>query len=387
MEKTKQISLNVEADKGIGPFQIGMTVNEIISELKSLGEKMGKIDIVSSDEAVDTLFIVIPQEGLSLKFDPVSQRLTTITLKKDNEGIRFFNYTFSEQPIIVATGDFDCKFSYFSNIIGPAKIFELDEGRRNFKVKQEGFEAYFSSYSDGNSSNSNFYKIIIFPEKELEKERCSNFFEVSMFGDRIVIKFESDDETTIKLSESAESIIYKLKNPNFIQNITRTLDEKAASHYILNYFQLGLDFVISNRTHKCVKIIAHSNNPYDPSFGLHDRCNFRLMLDKSFFSKFAEQASFRKMSAESVPSEANDSQEMSKADDSQLNSEMSIIIDKTNLNINPTSNFREVVNMMDKLEKKTRCEGKLGVTFGYYTLENFKVEVIDSNHQISSVSI
>ena len=44
----------------------------------------------------------------------------------------------------------------------------------------------------------------------------------------------------------------------------------------LNYLELGMDLMISSQDYTLAKIIMHSNFPYHPFFGFHNRCFFEL---------------------------------------------------------------------------------------------------------------
>ncbi|KAG8691580.1 hypothetical protein FRC11_000621 [Ceratobasidium sp. 423] len=48
--------------------------------------------------------------------------------------------------------------------------------------------------------------------------------------------------------------------------------------YFYNYFQHGLDFLISGKTHRVRKIIAHSNVPGSPLFQRYKRCPWEFSL-------------------------------------------------------------------------------------------------------------
>jgi hypothetical protein len=59
----------------------------------------------------------------------------------------------------------------------------------------------------------------------------------------------------------------------------------------LNYLELGMDLMINSQDHTLAKIIMHSNFPYHPFFGFHNRCFFELDIkDQTIntISKFAE---------------------------------------------------------------------------------------------------
>jgi len=53
-------------------------------------------------------------------------------------------------------------------------------------------------------------------------------------------------------------------------------DEDEDSPYFYNYFQHGIDFLISGSTHTVRKIILHSNIPGSPLFHRYKRCPWEI---------------------------------------------------------------------------------------------------------------
>jgi hypothetical protein len=110
----------------------------------------------------------------------------------------------------------------------------------------------------------------------------------------------------IPYGESLQNILFNLKNPNFIyyksndnfdtneyDSDNSFLGDSSPSYYcnkedqdfILNYYSMGLDIVIDSTTHTAKKFILHTNNPFDVKFGVYNKCNFNIELNKNFFKK------------------------------------------------------------------------------------------------------
>lgn len=51
------------------------------------------------------------------------------------------------------------------------------------------------------------------------------------------------------------------------------------SDFFYNYFTLGIDVLFDARTHRCRKIILHTNYPGHYNFNMYHRCEFQIQLD------------------------------------------------------------------------------------------------------------
>jgi len=70
---------------------------------------------------------------------------------------------------------------------------------------------------------------------------------------------------------------YREDDRMHIHSRQRTNDEEEEdSSYFCNYFQLGIDFLISGTTHLVRKIILHSNIPGTPLFQRYNRCPWEI---------------------------------------------------------------------------------------------------------------
>ena len=80
-----------------------------------------------------------------------------------------------------------------------------------------------------------------------------------------------------------------LKRVSFGQTLTNVLDKLGnpnkeyhkGEQIFLNYFELGLDVMISAQDNTVTKLILHANNPEVPHFCFYERCFFELTLEKA----------------------------------------------------------------------------------------------------------
>ena len=146
-------------------------------------------------------------------------------------------------------------------------------------------------------------KILIFREDSLYESlnEKNNFIK-----NNTLIKYDSNyqksisvindnNKNIIKIGEHIEDVLRKLKNPNYIyyyndkdenynnqENGKILYNQTLNKIYYLNYFQYGLDIMISNN--KVSRILLHTNQVGDSKFGIYDRCNFKLKLRQDYLN-------------------------------------------------------------------------------------------------------
>jgi len=71
-------------------------------------------------------------------------------------------------------------------------------------------------------------------------------------------------------------IHYKEDERMSIHAASRGVERDDEAGYFYNYFQYGLDFLISETTHLVKKIVLHTNVPGTPLFQRYKRCNWEI---------------------------------------------------------------------------------------------------------------
>lgn len=138
------------------------------------------------------------------------------------------------------------------------------------------------------------------------------------------VKNEVNNYTINKLNSFFSTLT---SNPNTSKK--NIILENNDCDFFVNYFDLGLDFLIDNDTLRIKKIIIHNNNYYHSNFGFYKRANFVLNVETDFFKKINDD-----------DSNSNTNQYFS---ESRKNSELSNVVNESNdnntgLNINFNTN-------------------------------------------------
>lgn len=114
-------------------------------------------------------------------------------------------------------------------------------------------------------------------------------------------QIDSKSPIIINIGDSYNSILYKLKNPNYIffNSKSQEISEYSEMAFnpgitdenddmYLNYYSLGIDFLIDGKNLKLKKIKLHSNNPISTEFGIWNRASFNLEFNKSLIRRLNE---------------------------------------------------------------------------------------------------
>lgn len=176
----------------------------------------------------------------------------------------------------------------------------------------------------------------------------------------------------ISLDENLDSILFKLKNPNFVYVKSKNVDHSEYENisisnnnqdefgdFYLNYYSLGIDLLIDGKTSKLKNIKLHTNNPFSIDFGIWNRAPFSLELNKNLLKKLNETFYDGNCSSRKVSEDYNTINNRNSLNNNlniQLNNiNNNLIIDenknsKNNTNINANkvnSEYRSEYHMVD----------------------------------------
>jgi len=311
----KEEMLHIEPRKGLGVFKLDSDINSVISELKSRGENYEKVDIVVSDHSLnDPIYIIIPKEGIKLRFDPVYQKLELIEIDSRPKENRYHSMVFKGNVILNNENKNTLiTYNYINSIFGPANMPKLIDNNKYLLLRYEGISFLFENNGVESEdsvilgSDAPLIKIAIFGGKML-KESLSNevlvqknpCVKIDIDRGILISSNNESEDITIFFEDPLESVLSKLKNPNYIHYKTLNDDyvyfdlkcenEETPSNpdYFLNYFNLGLDIMFDGDKNTVKKIKLYTNNPFSSNFGIYDRCNFSLELNRNFFKKMSE---------------------------------------------------------------------------------------------------
>lgn len=340
--------------KKLGDFVLEDSVNKVLSIIKQKGEIYQECKIILEDGLVEPLSICLPKEGITLRFSCITQKLELIemTFEKDKEhSIEYFykkNLIFStknKEHIYYSNPD----YSYITSAFGLSYEPQIIDNDNHILLPYVGISFIFSN-KDRNpdpeeiSQSSELEKMLLFSGNTLteslgNENNSSNpllliNFKAEKNTDGIFIHqlsvngiFQLSEDTVnvnkdlneknenvlqIKIGDTLEEVLYKLKNPNYVHhfnNRNKEFDqtEDIGNDFYLNYYSMGFDLLIDgNKSENNVKrIIFHTNNPLDSNFGIYERCNFMIEMNENYFKRNSENLnnhqsnpnnSFRKMS-------------------------------------------------------------------------------------------
>ena len=222
--------------KQLGDFTIEDTLNKTISIIKQKGELYKQCDIIIGDSPSEPVYLVIPKEGIKLRFDSHSQRLELIE-KIINFSFEF-EYSFNKK-LVISNKNKDHiyysapNYSYINSIFGMSKMPQMINDNKNILLPYNGISFIFKSENKDNNDISNgvvdteslLYKIIIYGENDIvESLRKDNsklhqpspIVRYNGESNEVSLEQFNQEAYAISLGESLEEILHKMKNPNYV---------------------------------------------------------------------------------------------------------------------------------------------------------------------------
>lgn len=455
----KEETLAIEPRKGLGIFRLETGINQILVEIKSKGHEYQRVEIVVSETSInEPIFIIIPKEGLKLRFDPVFQKLELIEVNCLPLENRYHSLMYKGNIILNPNLKSVITYNYINSLFGPANMPKLIDDNKHLLLRYEGISFMFENNGVENEdavilgSEARLEKILIFGEKllkdSLSGDVLCNAPTVKIEVDKgISVSTSEDDESVnINFDEALESVLNKLKNPNYIYYKSQSSEEYdsleyrsdnetgySSPDYFLNYFNYGFDLMFDGEKNIVKKIKLHSNNYFSSSFGVYERCNFVMEFHRNFFKKAFENNPFptnldnpssRKISDDSSlyktidegsfdNSQANDNyhkEEISQKEGTLSNgntekkqagtntNEKSISLNESfasslnnsgglaNIIITPTTNFSDFILKVPGgcYNTYVMTDLKIKSASKFYAFESFNVEVVE-NGSIASI--
>ena len=456
----KEEILHLEPRKGLGVFKLDTDINVILSEIKSRGEDYQKVDIVVSEQSInDAIYIFIPKEGIKLRFDQVYQKLELIEIDSRPREKRFHSIVYKGNLILNNESKNSLiTYNYINSIFGPANMPKLIDNNRYLLLRYDGISFIFENNGVDNEdavilgSDAPLVKIAIYAEKMLKDSISKDIIlhkspNIKIELEKgISINFNEGEDTLIFFDDTLETVLSKLKNPNYILNKTvkdeyscleykyENEENTCTPDYFLNYFNLGFDILFDGEKNTVKKIKLHTNNPFCSTFGIYNRCNFSFDCNKNSFKKqsdsnpclynyndanpcsrkISDDSSLYKTVDEGSLDEFN---EHSNKDDTYTkentisnntekkvvqnclnNNEKSISLNESfasslnnsgnfmNLTLSPTVNFQEFISKIpsNSFSLYVLTDLKIKSSSKFYAFEGFNIEVAENN-SITSV--
>ena len=323
----------IEPKIGLGNFILGMNINQVLTLIKRNGYYYKHCKLISNKEKNTPIFLEIPSELITLRFNYYTQNLELIEKRiiinndiNDNnlsEANADSEYYYKNKLFYMQNKNKEfniIKYQNIAQLFGLSKVPKKLNKNKNIFLEYSGIGFYFTNIIDLEKSedldissdpssvdtNSVLSKFFIFREDSLyESLNTKNIFETNDIlikydtneGKSIKIKRNNDNsQSIINIGDDIEDVLRELKNPNYIyyandinDNYNQIQDngnvlynQTSNKMFYLNYFKYGFDIMICNN--KVNRIILHTNQIGDSKFGVYERCNFKLKLRKDYLS-------------------------------------------------------------------------------------------------------
>ncbi|KIK68035.1 hypothetical protein GYMLUDRAFT_54735 [Collybiopsis luxurians FD-317 M1] len=295
------LDVEVRPGLGLGVFELGSSLWTILDILRQMQHLFPQVDIKYDPDSSSTTPVILHlRPHVDLLFSGKHQRLKTICVRKLRD---------PNPPVILR---------YKDNVLSsPDEVLRRVGISRTFGPTYPGDDLrypgiWFSFEEDGLSEGRagaahhedrmQEVKRVFISQKEVDAEQGDALDEVVecpvMSGDISLAVAKIHIGVTLHLYPSTSSPVHVRLGNTTAQDLAVTLgppirvyykeDDRMTIHsshqpyddsdsgYFYNYFQHGIDFYISGKTHVVKKIILQSNVPGSPLFQVYKRCNWEI---------------------------------------------------------------------------------------------------------------
>ncbi|CAE6443513.1 unnamed protein product [Rhizoctonia solani] len=301
------LDLDLRPGSGIGPFELGASLFDVLDFLRRPSPPMFPSISVKYDAASPALSPIILhlRPYLDLVFSRKTQRLQTISLSLHLNNQIHIPLVLNYKNEVLSGPDVVPRRTAVQRMMGPTY--------KDERMKYPGVWFSFEDDASGatgviNSTegNAEIKRVVVTqrqeqnePEKEETEELDGLIPNSTMYGDikKAVIKIHDGIYLYFFTPESEDPPIHIRLGVTTVEDLTCDLGPPVLTHYkeddrmsihataqddeesyFYNYFQHGLDFLISGKTHRVRKIIVHSNVPGSPLFQRYKRCPWEFSL-------------------------------------------------------------------------------------------------------------
>ncbi|KZT20389.1 UPF0183-domain-containing protein [Neolentinus lepideus HHB14362 ss-1] len=297
------LDVDIKPGYGVGLFELGSSLWNVLDLLRSLPHIFPQVDVkYDIDSSVTTPIVLHIRPHLDLLFSGHHQRLHTICVRRlqDHHPPLIIRY----KDIILSSPEEILRRLGVSRTFGPTYPgddlhypgvwFSFEEDRIG-----EGIKASSPGHVEDRMQE---VKRVIVSQKGPEGDERDALDEVlessSMHSDiaKAIVKVHvgvalyqhlpSAEPIHIRLGvTTAQDLLCDLGAPlrthykeddRMSIHSTRETEEEEEGDYFYNYFQHGIDVLISGDTHTCKKIVMHTNIPGTPLFQRYKRCLWEI---------------------------------------------------------------------------------------------------------------
>ncbi|KAF9464456.1 hypothetical protein BDZ94DRAFT_1354305 [Collybia nuda] len=295
------LDVDIRPGSGLGRFEIGSSLWTVLDILRNLPHTFPQVDVkYDPDVSSVTPIIVHLRPHLDLLFSGKHQRLHTICLRKlrDPNPPVIVRY----KDTILSSADETLRRVSVSRTFGPT--YPGDDLRYPglwFSFEEDGIgEGLKGAQTEDRRQE---VKRVLISQKGSDVQDQDALDEVAecstMTGDirQAIVKVHdgvtlhfypsSSKPVHMRLGETTAQdltldlgpplrVHYKDDERMTIHSTSNAFQEETVTDYFYNYFQHGLDFLISGSTHVVKKIVLHSNVAGSPLFQQYKRCNWEI---------------------------------------------------------------------------------------------------------------
>ncbi|KAK9511260.1 hypothetical protein O3M35_005849 [Rhynocoris fuscipes] len=319
------LELEVMPERSLGcdqwEFILGMHFSQAVTILQSQVGVIRGIQVLYSDSnpLSKDLELNLTQDGIRLKFDPITQRLKIIEIYNLKlVRLKYCGLIFNSDDVFPSMEQIEHSFGatlpglyspstddyilYFRGVsfyfpVTKCQV-EWEHSRASNVPTTSPPCAYLVTIYRGTTESS--LELSPMPLKQYGREvylEGASFLHnhsltLQLYTEGISRWSEAKRESikrTISLGDKAQVIATMLGAPNriFFKSEDKmrihspSLDRHTAirrSDYFFNYFTLGLDILFDAKCHKAKKFILHTNYPGHYNFNIYHRCEFLLNL-------------------------------------------------------------------------------------------------------------
>ncbi|TFK55961.1 UPF0183-domain-containing protein [Heliocybe sulcata] len=298
------LDVDIRPGHGLGLFELGSSLWNVLDLLRSLPHIFPQVDIkYDVDSSVITPVVLHIRPHLDLLFSGHHQRLHTICVRRLRDPhppliVHYKDTIMSSQEEVLRRLGVSRTFGPTypgDDLHYPGVWFSFEEDRIG-----EGIKASGPGHTEDRMQE---VKRIIVSQKGPEgdeRDALEEVLECPIMHDdiaRAIVKVHrgvtlyqhlpSAGPIQIQLGVTTAQDLtcdlgpplrthYKEDDRMSIHSTTRETEEEEEADYFYNYFQHGIDVLISGHTHVCKKIILHTNIPGTPLFQRYKRCLWQI---------------------------------------------------------------------------------------------------------------
>ncbi|GLB33908.1 putative uncharacterised protein family (UPF0183) protein [Lyophyllum shimeji] len=295
------LDVDIRPGSGLGRFEIGSSLWTVLDMLRHLQHSFPQVEVKYDPDASSTTPVILHlRPHLDLLFSGKHQRLHTICLRKLRDPNPPVTLRYKETVLSSASGALTRVV--VRRTFGPT--YPGDELRYPglwFSFEEDGIgEGVKGTHSEDRMQE---VKRVFISQKGNDgrsQDALEEVFETPvMAGDIRQAVVKVHDGVTLYFYPSSSRPVHIRLGQTTAQDLTLDLgpplrvhhkeDERMSIHsmadtsdtadqprYFYNYFQHGIDFLISGPSHVVTKIILHSNVPGSPLFQRYKRCNWEI---------------------------------------------------------------------------------------------------------------